>query len=153
VVHLAPLEQRRADLLDLADVVWPLGEGRRTQPWSARLTVEAAEALVLHRWPDNLRSLRSALSRAQALAGDEPVSLARLPADVLAKVAVARPDAKWTPTEARRPPPGHLRDALRRHGGRIDRVAQEFGVHRRQVYRWLAYAGVSDAELAAFRSD
>jgi DNA-binding NtrC family response regulator len=59
VVHLAALEHRRADVLDLADAVWPLGEGRRVQPWSVRLTVEAAEALVLHRWPDNL--LRSAV--------------------------------------------------------------------------------------------
>ncbi len=152
IVHLLPLCDRRADVLDLADAVLPLANGRRTEHWAERLTAEAAEAVLLCDWPDNLRSLRGTLSRARALAGEQAVGLEHLPEEVIRKVTVARPEVTLTPTEARRPPPAHLRDALRRHRGSMEAVAQEFSVHRRQVYRWLAYAGIGPEELQGFRA-
>ncbi|MBM4343320.1 MAG: sigma 54-interacting transcriptional regulator [Deltaproteobacteria bacterium] len=151
-VHLTPLRDRRADVLEFADVVLPLVDGRPPKMWADRLTTEAAEAVLLHNWLDNLRSLRGALSRARALAGRDPVGLEHLPDDLIRKVAVARPEATLTPTEARRPPPAHLRDALRRHHGRVEALAHEFGVHRRQVYRWLTYAGIGADEIEGFRA-
>ncbi len=151
IVRLATLCARRADVLALADAVLPLTDGRRATPWAVRLTPEAAEAVVLCNWPDNLRSLRAALSRAKALAGAQPVGMEHLPDDLVRKVVLARPEATLTPTEARRPPPDYLRDALRRHRGRMEDVAKEFGVHRRQVYRWLTYAGIAPEEVEAFR--
>ena len=83
-VHLPRLAERRADLLELADV----GVTHPDGPWRTRLTPQAAERLLLHGWPDNLRE----------------------------------------------------------HDGNVSAIARRVGRHRRQVYRWLAYAGVKGGE-------
>ena len=151
-VHLPPLSARRADLLDLADAVQPATERGKVVPWRQVLAPEAVEALLMASYPDNLRTLRGALSRARALAGSDRVGVEHLPAEMLRKVAVVQAAAAtMTPTEARRPPPGKLREALARHRGNVDAVAKEFGAHRRQVYRWFEYAGIGKEEVAGVR--
>ncbi len=197
-VALPPLRERRADLLTLADAVWPAGA-----PWSTRLSADAVEVLARHAWPDNLRELRAVLARAMTAretpeaartasvgggqAGSSPrrVALADLPVALVDAVARLTPGAAASeppapastepepPTTARTPPeraalaevvrPGPkprtprpdaptLRALLATHRGNCGAVARDLGVQRRQVYRWLSYAGIDQAELDAFRA-
>jgi len=144
VVHLPTLQSRTCDLVELADAVAPLPAGS----WRDRLRAEALEALLLERWPDNLRSLRAVLFRAAALAGHGLVEVGHLSlARPLAMPSVA---AAWT-AEQNRPSPEQLRAWLAQHRGNIDAIARATGRHRRQVYRWLEYAGIDGAEVERAR--
>ena len=164
VVQLPPLVERRPDLMDLCDAVAPraVAEGGISS-WRQQMSIEAAEALHLHVWPDNMRELRAALVHAEVNRRDGLVALSSLPAEVVARSPSPVPRPAARPSEGARPRstaasaaferPGAdaLRDLLTRHAGNIDRVAQELGRHRRQIYRWLEYAGISAADLARYR--
>lgn len=164
VIQLPPLVERRPDLMELCDAVLPRAvEPGATASWREQTSIEAAEALHLHLWPDNLRDLRAALVHADAHRRDGRVSLSSLPPDVVARspALAARPAARTSEVvKARpslasavfdRPSEETLRELLARHAGNIDHVAQELGRHRRQIYRWLDYAGIDGTDLARYR--
>lgn len=66
--------------------------------------------------------------------------------EVPALPAVAPPPAqRW------RPDAELLRRLLTEHHGSIEHVAQALGRDRRQVYRWLQYAGINESELRTLR--
>lgn len=149
-VRLPTLRERRADLLHLADAVQPVQVRGRTVPWRTRITPEALEALLLSDWPHNLRSLRGVLARAHTSAGRETIRLAHLPAEVLDAYAL-RLSAPPPATAGGRPAATDLRATLAHHGGSVDLTARHYGVHRRQVYRWLEYLGISLDEVETLR--
>ncbi len=138
-VQIAPLRARLADLLDLADAACPHPGGA----WRERLHPEAVERLLLHDWPDNLRELRGVLGRAAALAGDGTVRLEHLRglAAPRAESTAAGP-ADWPIDSRQRPSATQLAAWLAAFDGNIGAVARHVGRHRRQVYRWLSYAGL-----------
>lgn len=148
-VELAPLGERRPDLLALCDAAAP--SRQRDASWSARFTTDAVEGLALHRWPGNVRELRGALEYVSARCPVGTVDLADLPEAVL--LGVRRAVATPTPPRGRaaRPDAAQLRVALQIHEGSIGGVARAFHVDRRQVYRWLEYAGIDGDEIAALR--
>lgn len=147
-IHLPPLAERRTDLLDLADAVAPHPDG----PWRAHLSVQAAERLLLHPWTDNLRELRAVLLRAHMLAGGAEVGTAHLPAQ-LGQLPMAQDgEPEWPVQAPTRPSATQLRAWLREHDGNIGAIAKRVGRHRRQVYRWLAYAGLGAPDLEASRT-
>ncbi len=152
-VHLSPIAARRGDLLDLADAVCPLVEAGQPVPWSAKLTPDAAQALVLYDWPDNLRMVRGCLTRAAALAKDDRVGLEHLPQEVTTALNRVTHTPRSDVAEKKRPTASRLRAALGKFRGNVDTLARDFGVHRRQVYRWLDYAGIDQAELRAARQE
>ena len=140
VIRVPALRERREDILSLAEAF--VAESATPVPLSA----SAAEALLLHGWPFNVRELRHVIEAATLRASSTRVVRAEhLPEELVARVRRAGP----TPT-GHAPPPLELlidrsatpsREVLLRvmthFGGSVLQVADFFGRHRRQVYRWL----------------
>ena len=108
---------------------------------NARLSAEAIEALMAHRWPGNLRELRNVLRLALALCTGREVRMEdlRLPE----RVAVAMPAAavvdaaEDTAAESDR-----LLTALRQHRWRVAQAADALGLSRATVYRHMKRLGI-----------
>lgn len=77
-VHVPPLRERRADILELAHYFL---ERHRTEH-TLRLSPAAAEALTAYDWPGNVRELQRLIERAVALAESDVIELDDLPAAV-----------------------------------------------------------------------
>lgn len=77
-VHVPPLRERRADILELARYF--LERHRTVRPM--RLSTAAAEALVAYEWPGNVRELERLIERAVALAESSVIELDDLPLGV-----------------------------------------------------------------------
>ncbi len=156
-VTVPPLRDRRDDVVSIAAAYL----ARRAAP---PLSVDAAEALVLHDWPGNVRELEQVLATAVIRAGGTapggellvehlPEEIAaRLgerarqgepggPAQIPLEVTVAR---DLTPTRE------ELCAALDRYDGNVARVAEHFEKDRQQVYRWARRYGI---DLEQFRAE
>ena len=87
-IHIAPLRERRADILPLAEAfLQEIAPSLGHRP--ATLASDARHALQRHDWPGNVRELRNALERAAILAEGAPITashLALTPARVPARV-------------------------------------------------------------------
>ena len=76
-IHIAPLRERRADILPLSEAfLQELGRSFARPP--AGLTGEARKALLKYDWPGNVRELRNALERAAILCEDGLVTAQHL---------------------------------------------------------------------------
>ena len=158
VIRVAPLRERKLDVLALA---------RHFLPERTRLSPEAAEALLLHDWPYNVRELEQVLAAAKTRAGDgtvesrvgKPPSIKRehLPAAVSARLgdratkasSSSQPPLALLVPRDLAPTQQGLEQVLRHFKGNMAEVAEWFGKDRRQVYRWAERFGI-DPE--AFRS-
>ena len=136
-VEVPPLRARRDDILRLASA-W-----LATHAPGATLSPTAAEALLVHAWPYNVRELEHALDVAlvRVRAGGV-LRLDDLPAGVGAVVrrrvgsSAAAPPLELTISRDGVPSVDDLRRALAHFGGSVVLVAGFFGRDRRQVYRW-----------------
>ncbi|MBM4344073.1 MAG: sigma 54-interacting transcriptional regulator [Deltaproteobacteria bacterium] len=168
-ICIAGMADRKPDILALADAVLPVPADlpvRGASQWRQVLEPEVAEALLLHPWTDGMRELRGVLVHllrdAPLLDDDEPkFTLASLPPamEAWALGLFGGPDgrsrAKLEPQAAidrPRPGRGDLLGLIGQHGGNIEAIARELGVHRRQVYRWLAMAGIDRVALKQLRA-
>ncbi len=161
LVRLPAIVARKPDLVELANSVHPLTSRGRAKPWQDALTADALEALLLHKWDYNLRELKAALVRAGSWESGGRIGLDALPESVLTqarKRVTSPPEAKVAtdpmPTQRarrNRPDPDELHQALRRHRGNVESIAREYGVYRRQVYRWLRYAGIERDQVDRYR--
>lgn len=145
VLSVPPLRHRRSEILALA-------RGFTAAP--LQLSATAAEALLLWRWPRNVRELRSLI---ETFAAVEPAS-AVLDVSYLRSAEPAIPEllhaARSKPdTDNAQPGPtiprGELQALLARHGGNVSAVAHELGKVRAQVYRWMQAYGISTDTLRA----
>jgi DNA-binding NtrC family response regulator len=138
VLELPPVRERREDVGVLIGAVL----GRSGPEGDAvRLEADAAEALLEHDWPRNVRELQQALRSALALAVGRPIRLEDLPSVLAGPARSAGSD-----TPGRGPTPelkAELDARLREHRGNVTRVAQEMGKPRPQVHRWLRQLGLS----------
>jgi DNA-binding NtrC family response regulator len=144
-ITIPPLRDRREDVPRIAEGV--LARFTASPP---RLDIAAAEALLLHDWPANVRELEQTLARALVLAaGRDLVELAHLPPVVRRHHAVDECEAEL-PLElridrSRRPTAQELSEVLAHFGGRVTEAATFFGRSRRQLYRWMQDLGVDPA--------
>jgi DNA-binding NtrC family response regulator len=137
-IRIAPLRERRDDVLPLARH-FLAAQGARQE-----LSVDAAEALLVHDWPFNVRELRQVLLSAVAQAGaGKQLELAHLPAALqqrfaprLGPAALALPATP--PADA-----AALRAVLEAHAWNVAQVAQHYAKDRKQIYRWCEALGIA----------
>ena len=156
VVTLPTIADRKPDLLELANAVYPLEHGGRVKPWERAFTADAVEVLLLHTWPTGLRELRSALLRASSWESGGLIGPSGLPSTLLAntRALATNGTAAGEPTRRSRmraPDADELHGALRRYRGNISAVSREYGVGPRQIYRWLSYRGIEATHISSYR--
>lgn len=152
VLRLPPLRERREDILPI--LAHFLGPCPPLQP-------ALAEALLLHRWPWNVRELSKVATELRVRGAKLPQLTLDLikdrlvtPSDPPAQAQPSPPSKGSEPTPALRPsdPPPLGKEelvlALAAHEGRIAQVARALGRSRQQIYRLLEQHGLS---LSDFR--
>jgi DNA-binding NtrC family response regulator len=142
-IHLAPLRERPADVVPLAEhfLVELPGPPRRLGP-------DAAARLLAHPWPGNARELRNAMARAVALSRGATIGaadLAFLGTEGEAPVPSAAPP-DWTagdlPTAVARLERAMIERAVRESGGNRTEAARRLGIHRQLLYAKLRQFGL-----------
>jgi DNA-binding NtrC family response regulator len=151
-VRLPRLERRAEDIpLLVAHFI-----DKHAEDAGLEVSVDALELLCCSSWPFNIRQLESAVRRAILAAGSSPALLPThfavegAPGDQrstaehsgdqeigIAEGAVEARGAGELPARARK-----LLDALREHSGKVDRVAEDLGISRSQVYRRAKKHGI-----------
>ncbi len=154
-----PLRERREDILRLAEgIMLTCTIGRPLAPG-------AAEALLLHDWPYNVRELRQVLLAAAVRAQrSDALRLEHLPEALGTRVRARGPergDAAAVSAEQALPlglqlglqkfPPARedLERVLAQFRGNVQLVADFYGKDRKQVYRWLEREGIDPAAWRA----
>ncbi|MFT3712818.1 MAG: sigma 54-interacting transcriptional regulator [Archangium sp.] len=145
-IRVPPLRERAHDTLALA----------RRFLGAQTLSADAAEALALHPWPQNVRELQAVLHVARVRAQGGTVQREHLPAALVDRLI----DRTFTENRPAPPPPMALplevlvprgrtpsREELvlvmERLEGSIAATAEFFGKDRKQVYRWLERFGIA----------
>lgn len=141
-IHLAPLRERLADIVPLAEhMLARLGTPPR------RLTAAACARLLSHPWPGNVRELRNAMERAAALAR-RPV----IDAEDLGFLAPSVPEPDKAiegdlPTAVARLETMMIRRALAETGGNRAEAARRLGIHRQLLYEKMKRLGLETSEI------
>ena len=153
-LSIPPVRERREDILLLLMHALSAAEPGRSK---ARLSPALAEALLLHRYPFNVRDLQSIAAQLVLHGAGLDVYDVDLVADRLATTAAGsssdKPapksgdvsvDEAKEPAEEREPPPdrARLEALLREHKGVVADVARAMGRSRKQVYRWVVQQGL-----------
>jgi two-component system NtrC family response regulator len=140
-ITLPPLRERENDALLLAQAFLQrfTAENGRT---GLAFSPEATRALRQHAWPGNVRELQNRVKRAVIMSEGK-----RLTAADLELAATASPSPALTLKEAReRVEAEMIRQALRRHGGKITAAAAELGISRPTLYELIDKLGISKSE-------
>ncbi|MFN3200834.1 MAG: sigma 54-interacting transcriptional regulator [Bradymonadia bacterium] len=167
-IEVPPLRARRGDILSWCQrLLQAWADDRQRAKATLSFDEEAAEALVLHPWPDNLRGIKRLVHQLMmtpgAVSPEGVVTAARLK-PLLAQSSgpttgshrAARPTVDLTPVEPLAPssagpkPPKpskeELAEALERFGS-VRATAKHYDRDRRQIYRWIkAYDLVPPSE-------
>lgn len=120
-LSIGGLKERREEILRLLRLYLPELGGP--------IETEAAEALLLHDWPQNVREIQRVAHHARLfLDGATSLGANLLP-----------PSLRRPPREPSDTPPtrASLQALMDTHDGNIAHVARVLGRHRQQVYRWL----------------
>jgi transcriptional regulator with GAF, ATPase, and Fis domain len=145
-IHVPRLGERRDDIVPIATAFLA---SRAAPP----LSPDAAEALLLHDWPLNVRELERAVEAAAVrAAGGKEIAAGHLPPGLAARLgerAAPRVDGS-TPAPPLSllvsrdgvPTREELCEVLARFAGNVARVADFFGKERQQIYRWARRHGV-----------
>lgn len=141
VIRMPPLRARRGDILDLAQHFIGRDGGEY------RFSVQAAERLLLHPWPRNVRELIATMRRLQLELGERSTVTGT---DVLAALDspfVGRsPAAQAVPSRSAmadgRPARDELAAQLGALRGNVSRIAEHYGKDGKQIYRWLKHHGL-----------
>jgi transcriptional regulator with GAF, ATPase, and Fis domain len=151
-LELPPLRKRKEDVLPFAR----LALERAGSP--PMMSANAAEALLLHDWPLNVREVEQCLGAAAARAGGGMLRRRHLPPQLAALLkdrafpargdgAAAAPLLEAIVARDQPPTREELWRVLVREQGNVARAALFFGKDRRQVYRWAERLGL-DVEAA-----
>ncbi len=138
-----PLSRRRVDILTwlrrLA-VGWAAERHMAAPP--LEFTAVAAEQIVRHRWPENLRGLVRLLHELARDDGGGPLGPAQLPAWLAdpGEAPLRDPPSAPPQEDPLRPRPGRdeLLATLARHGWNINATARHYDRDRKQINRWIA---------------
>ncbi len=146
VIRLAPLRERREDILPLARFFL----ASFAPGIEHTFTANCAELLVTRPWPMNIRELRTAMQR---LALHAKGKRELRSADLAPLLDEPVPQAPAVPTPAAgelvegSPSRGELAALLERHKGNVTLIARHYGKDRKQVYRWLQHHGLDGGDF------
>jgi transcriptional regulator of acetoin/glycerol metabolism len=112
----------------------------------ARLKPGVRERLLAHDWPGNIRELRNVLRFALALADDEGIDMADLPASLATVDTAALPRERVTSPADEQPatPRDRLLAHLRERDWNIAQLARDLSVARSTIYRRMARLQIVD---------
>jgi DNA-binding NtrC family response regulator len=134
-LHLAPLRERLADILPLAEHFLALAAGRGA---AKSLTAEAASRLLAHPWPGNVRELRNAMERAAALARGPGITAGDL---AFLQAEAPQESTDWLdgtlPEAIARLELAMIRRALAATDNNRTEAARRLGIHRQLLYEKL----------------
>ncbi len=132
-VTLPGLSARKEEILPLFDVF--LGEQRKP------LTLAAAERLLVHDWPKNVRELQHAAAGARLFVKAVPsIDVPLLPSQIQ--------QAAEAPVTSKRPVSrDQLLTALREHGGNVAKISTSLGESRQRLYRLFESYGLDPASF------
>ena len=143
-IHLAPLRERREDVLALARHFFVRAAADRRpalEGWSA----EVEAFLLRHPWPGNARELENAIERGVALARGPKIELEDLLLDGESErgESAAAPGAEeklagWLDGKAAE----RIRDVLADSRGSRAEAARRLGVDRTTLWRWMQRLGI-----------
>lgn len=164
-LHLPPLRHRRQDIflwIRLLTQAWIASRSASAQGHHACrelcFTPDAAQAIVSHAWPDNLRGLNHLVHRLAAVAGPsvigksllrdfapelvEHLSAASTTADSgIRSTSVPATVSSRSPKS--RPTKHELEQVYLGSNRSVRATAKHFGKDRRQIYRWLDSYGIA----------
>jgi transcriptional regulator of acetoin/glycerol metabolism len=124
MIDLPGLASRREEILSLFASF--LGPGLPP------LTSEAAEALLMYEWPENVRELKHCAERVKLFSKNlDRIDVGVLPAEIQKNLGEAASSEDEAPTKEQ------LERLLADHEGNVAQVARALGKHRQQLYRWL----------------
>ena len=138
-LHLPPLRERLADIVPLAEHVLALFAGPGGSP--KRLSAAAAARLIAYSWPGNVRELRNAMERVAALVRRPVIAASDL--DFLVDAPEPTADAPdWLagdlPVALARVEAEMIRRALEASRGNRAEAARRLGIHRQLLHTKLA---------------
>lgn len=146
-LRVPALRDRKVDLLGWLDRLLGPTDGS----FAAALSTGAAEAILLHAWPDNLRGLhRLVLDHNGETA---PIRAAQMPRWLMATPEGSSPQAPATPPPKRgpegsqrthlpRPPREELLLRLEEHGWSMRATARYYDRDRKQISRWVEFYAI-----------
>jgi len=139
-LRVAPLRSRRADVLALTQLFL------RRMSAPETLSTDVAEALVLYRWPFNVRELEKVVTASVLRAQGGALRREHLPETLTALLLNRAPRravaAVRTAPPLEVPSREELCRSLESNDGNVAKVAEHFGKDRRQIYRWAERLGV-----------
>jgi two-component system response regulator AtoC len=152
-VDLPPLHERTEDIPLLAAHFVQRFSPPGTAP--KEISPEAMEALLLHRWPGNIRELENAIERACVTSRDGVIRPENLPAETLKQnrpkfqlpVDLSRPLTDQLNELTSALEDRYLRRALKRTRGHIGRTARLTGLSRRTITDKIALYQIDKTEF------
>jgi DNA-binding NtrC family response regulator len=130
-LELPGLARRREEILPLF---------REYSGASRALSLDAAETMLLHGWPRNIRELIGVAEEMRLLVPEGVIERAHLPERLRS--------AKTESAQPALPDRDQLQRLLREHAGNVAEVARALGEHRQSIYRWMK---LYHLDAAAFR--
>lgn len=140
-IKIPPLRERKLDILPLANLFLK----KRTE-----ISPDAAEALLLHNYPFNVRELEQTIAAAAVRAGKSRLDPPHLPPAYTKPLesrfgpsqAPASPPLEWRIPKDRPPTKEDLAAVFTETNGSVAEAAEFFGKDRKQIYRWAEKLGL-----------
>lgn len=144
-IHLAPLRERLADIVPLAEQFLR----QATEP-AKRLTGDAAARLLAYAWPGNIRELKNAIERVAILSRSDVIAASDLGFLTTAPKAPDFTASDWThvelPTAIARLESYMITRALQETDGNRSEAARRLGIHRQLLYSKAQKYGIDVSE-------
>ncbi|PLX89836.1 MAG: Fis family transcriptional regulator [Desulfuromonas sp.] len=139
-LEIPPLCERPEDIPLLIDIF--LDRFNRTYSKKIRgFSAEALQVLLNHKYPGNVRELLNLVEQTVILCRDSEIGVEHLPAGFLAVNHAEQSDAY---TKRKRPTKDVLQSMLGRYSGNRKKVAQQLGVDRTTLWRWMKRYQLND---------
>jgi DNA-binding NtrC family response regulator len=144
-IELPPLRERRGDIpLLVHEMLRRLTESSGRGP--LRVHPKALGALERYEWPGNVRELINVVQRSLLLCQGDEITLADLPAHVVARPRAASVQTEGPVTPLRVLERSAIEHALGSAGGHVCTAAKLLGISRATLYRRMAHWGIAQPQ-------